>query len=156
MKTNLTSPFGTPVHRTSNKVNWQLFWRNPLTGKRTFVLEHRWLWVQAYGPIPEGYVIHHRDRNGLNNDLGNLECVSRKKHAYVHGITKTVSEHKDSERFSISYRRMCVKQRFERTRSDPEKYAKLLERQKLASQRYYLRKKTSNYLAGTSSARTPI
>ena len=31
------------------------------------------MWEQAYGPIPEGMDVHHRDENKLNNVLDNFE-----------------------------------------------------------------------------------
>jgi len=37
------------------------------------VLEHRLIWEQAHGPIPEGCTIHHRNGNRLDNRLCNLE-----------------------------------------------------------------------------------
>lgn len=42
------------------------------------------VWESANGPIPSGCVIHHRDRNPLNDDLGNLECMTRAEHAREH------------------------------------------------------------------------
>lgn len=47
---------------------------------------HRDVWTDAYGPIPKGCHIHHRDADVLNNDIENLECISpadhrRKTHA---------------------------------------------------------------------------
>ena len=44
-------------------------------GKRVF--EHREVWEQAHGPIPEGGVIHHKDHNPANNSLENLELIDR-------------------------------------------------------------------------------
>lgn len=45
---------------------------------------HQELWKSHYGPIPEGYEIHHRDGNPLNNDISNLECVTPKAHRQLH------------------------------------------------------------------------
>lgn len=41
---------------------------------------HRYLWEKQNGEIPDGYHIHHKDDNYLNNDLSNLELVSPKQH----------------------------------------------------------------------------
>ena len=57
-------------------------------GKR--VLEHRWIWEQANGPIPRGWIIHHI--NGLRNDnrLVNLLAIPRGRHStkYITEATK--------------------------------------------------------------------
>ena len=51
---------------------------NPHTGyHRRFVLKHRWLWEQKYGPIPEGHALKCRDGNKLNTDPDNWEPVPR-------------------------------------------------------------------------------
>ena len=47
-------------------------------------LAHRWIWEQENGAIPDGYVIHHDDGNKTNNDLSNLQCVSRSEHSRLH------------------------------------------------------------------------
>lgn len=49
------------------------------SGGRGFL--HRDVWEFNNGPIPEGCVIHHVDENHLNNDISNLECMSREMHA---------------------------------------------------------------------------
>lgn len=41
---------------------------------------HRDAWKTAFGPIPKGCHIHHRDGNVLNNSLDNLECVPASEH----------------------------------------------------------------------------
>lgn len=41
---------------------------------------HREVWAAAFGPIPRGCHIHHRDGNVLNNRLDNLECVPASRH----------------------------------------------------------------------------
>lgn len=47
--------------------------------------EHRMIWEEINGKIPEGFVIHHKDHNRSNNDIDNLELMSRSEHAKLHG-----------------------------------------------------------------------
>lgn len=51
---------------------------------------HRLLWEKAYGPIPKGHHIHHKDHNKLNNSLENLECLSHSDHLRLHMKISTV------------------------------------------------------------------
>lgn len=51
-------------------------------GKRT--LMHRDVWEFHNGPIPDGYDVHHRDENKLNNDIGNLECLPKSEHTRLY------------------------------------------------------------------------
>lgn len=44
----------------------------------------RWLWEQEYGPIPEGYQIHHKDHNPLNDVIENLEALPAFHHNSMH------------------------------------------------------------------------
>lgn len=57
--------------------------RDPHTGKRVPV--HRWLVEQALGrPLLPGEVVHHKDGDSLNNDLGNLIVLpSQRVHAHA-------------------------------------------------------------------------
>jgi hypothetical protein len=41
---------------------------------------HRDVWTAAFGQIPGGCHIHHRDGNVLNNRLENLECLDAREH----------------------------------------------------------------------------
>lgn len=52
--------------------------------KGTRVLEHRYVWEQAHGPIPDGWHIHHL--NGIKDDnrLENLVAMSRSDHHRNH------------------------------------------------------------------------
>ena len=50
---------------------------------RTFTL-HRLVWEVHYGPIPEGYQIHHIDFDKKNYDITNLQLVDRKTHNLIH------------------------------------------------------------------------
>ena len=45
---------------------------------------HRIIWEDHFGPIPEGFCVHHKDENKENNDTSNLECISRSAHAKHH------------------------------------------------------------------------
>ena len=45
---------------------------------------HREIWKDAFGEIPKGCVIHHKDGNSLNNKLSNLKCMSRGEHQSYH------------------------------------------------------------------------
>ena len=50
-----------------------------------YVYEHRLVWWEAHGPIPEGYIVHHVDGDELNNALENLMCVTPAEHRAIHG-----------------------------------------------------------------------
>jgi hypothetical protein len=49
-------------------------------GDRTL---HRLIWTEANGPIPDGYEIHHEDRDKTNNDLSNLRCLPKPEHSRI-------------------------------------------------------------------------
>ena len=50
--------------------------------------QHRIVWEDANGPIPEGYIVHHKNENKTDNRIENLECISRKEHSHLHGIRR--------------------------------------------------------------------
>lgn len=45
---------------------------------------HRTIWTYYYGEIPEGYDIHHRDLNPKNNDISNLQLLTKSEHWKLH------------------------------------------------------------------------
>ena len=49
------------------------------------------VWEDARGSVPRGYVIHHEDRNPLNDDLANLRCLTRAEHALEHARERAVA-----------------------------------------------------------------
>lgn len=49
------------------------------TGKRQQM--HRYVWEKHFGEIPKGYDIHHKDHNRTNNDISNLELLTKSEHA---------------------------------------------------------------------------
>lgn len=51
--------------------------------------EHRVIWEQAHGPIPDGYIIHHRNGDITDNRLENLELMMRADHSRHHNKQET-------------------------------------------------------------------
>lgn len=46
---------------------------------------HRAVWIYYHGAIPEGnYVIHHIDFDKGNNNISNLQLVTKSEHQYIH------------------------------------------------------------------------
>lgn len=54
--------------------------------EETPVSLHRAIYEKHYGKIPEGYHVHHKDGNPLNNDPSNLEAISTHQHLSEHVI----------------------------------------------------------------------
>ena len=50
--------------------------------------EHRIVWEEANGPIPKGFIVHHKNEIKHDNRLENLECISRKEHNHLHGVQR--------------------------------------------------------------------
>jgi hypothetical protein len=42
------------------------------------------VWEQHNGPLPKGFVVHHRDRKALNDVIDNLEALTRAEHINEH------------------------------------------------------------------------
>lgn len=54
---------------------------------------HRYVWEFYNGEIPEGYQIHHKDKDKSNNDISNLEAVPFSAHAKMHSKEKAAMMH---------------------------------------------------------------
>uniref|UniRef100_A0A6M3LXM7 Putative homing endonuclease n=1 Tax=viral metagenome TaxID=1070528 RepID=A0A6M3LXM7_9ZZZZ len=68
---------------------WYVYWRE--NGTRTTMPRARWVWEQANGPIPDGYVVHHKDENKENDSLDNLELMTREDHTFYHRFMDSIS-----------------------------------------------------------------
>lgn len=45
---------------------------------------HRYVWEYYNGKIPSGYEVHHIDFNRGNNDISNLQLLTREEHRKIH------------------------------------------------------------------------
>lgn len=76
-------PVGTVTIRTSKKDGRQMKWIK-IEEPAKWVVFCRHLWQKSYGPIPQGLLIHHIDRDPLNDQLSNLALVTRASHLIEH------------------------------------------------------------------------
>lgn len=67
------------------KYNGCKYWQDTSTTERM----HRYVWEYYYGAIPKGFDVHHKDHNVDNNDIFNLELLSRHDHQVLHGEEQT-------------------------------------------------------------------
>lgn len=75
------------LHHAGNKApRWEVYDR--LLGKT--VEEHKALYENAHGPIPDGAVVHHVDFDPTNNDISNLAAVDKRTHMRLHAGWKQV------------------------------------------------------------------
>lgn len=57
-------------------------------------------WESVNGPLPRGHVVHHRDRDSLNDEIDNLVALTRAQHVEEHrfeldamrGVNQTSTE----------------------------------------------------------------
>jgi len=48
--------------------------------RRRKIAVHKLVWIAAYGPIPRGYQVHHKDLDRMNPELTNLELLTIEDH----------------------------------------------------------------------------
>lgn len=71
-------------------------------GKRRKRL-HVYVWEKYNGDIPSGYEVHHKDMNKSNNEIENLEMLTRSEHAKEHGRLLTNEQKKKMAENLLKY-----------------------------------------------------
>lgn len=61
--------------KTIDSKGYVLVW----SGKK-YIKEHHKVWIDNYGKIPKGFVVHHIDENKKNNSPENLKLLEKKEH----------------------------------------------------------------------------
>jgi hypothetical protein len=64
------------------KKRWFAYWNE--NGKRFIQSKATWMWERAYGPVPEGKVVHHVDGDSEHDVLDNFELKDRDEHCSMH------------------------------------------------------------------------
>ena len=95
MPKGIPVPIGTVTRTdTLNRAGYRQLRIKTSRGWR-WILEHRWLWEQAFGSLPKGSVVHHINGNRADNRLGNLILKgSNSAHLRDHHHHRTESHRK--------------------------------------------------------------
>lgn len=67
----------------SNRRSHRVYYQRHEKWKEPPVFLHRRIYEDTYGPIPDGYHIHHKDGNTENNSPENLQALSPSEHSKV-------------------------------------------------------------------------
>lgn len=79
------------IDDTHQRFNGKTYFRNKRGWfQSTYSTIHRDVWKYHNGDIPKGYDIHHIDGDKANNQIENLQCLTRKEHRKLHGKPATV------------------------------------------------------------------
>lgn len=52
--------------------------------RKCYMKKHHYVWIKYNGKIKDGYIIHHKDGNKLNNNIENLGCMLKIEHDKFH------------------------------------------------------------------------
>lgn len=79
---------------TYNKRNYYLYKGSKYfetSSKGKYRRLHQQVWFDNFGEIPKDFDVHHKDENVYNNNISNLELLTKKDHC-KHHMTKRVKE----------------------------------------------------------------
>lgn len=77
-------------------------------GRTTVAYLHREIYKNEVGEIPDGNHIHHIDKNPLNNDVTNLQCLTMQEHHSLHS-REYCNTHKEKIRANLDRIRPMTK-----------------------------------------------
>src|SRR6478609_3981300 len=63
---------------------------------------HTAVWEYHFSKVPKGFVVHHKDYNPANNDISNLELISKGDHNALHNYERIKDNPDWFERFNSS------------------------------------------------------
>lgn len=69
-------------YKFTKDIKTDYYLSSTINGKRYRL--HRYVWEWYNGTIPKGYDIHHKDHNKFNNEIDNLELLSKAEHLKRH------------------------------------------------------------------------
>lgn len=72
------------ISETIQKFNGVSYYKCGAYFQRRGVRLHRVVWEYHNGKIPDGYDVHHKDKDRTNNDIDNLELLVRSEHQRMH------------------------------------------------------------------------
>ena len=90
------------VSDTQKKFVGLKFYRNAGKNFCCTISIHRFVWTYFNGEIPDGYDIHHRDFNHDNNDVANLELVTKDAHQKIHAAIKSARKPDKKSKFTCA------------------------------------------------------
>lgn len=64
---------------------------------------HRQIWIDCNGPIPKGYIVHHKNKDTFDNSISNLELLSPSEHAIHHLNDRKVEKFGICEQCKVSF-----------------------------------------------------
>jgi len=76
-------PLGSVVERTRRREGYPRAWVK-VAEPNKWELRARLVWAKHNGPIPSGMIVHHKDRNALNDEIGNLQMMTKAEHMDEH------------------------------------------------------------------------
>ena len=78
-------PMGTKKIRKENKTNTLRKWIK-IAEPSGWIEYSKFIWIKHNGQIPKGFLIHHIDKDALNNKIENLSLLTRKGHINIHRV----------------------------------------------------------------------
>jgi hypothetical protein len=77
-------PIGTvTIRQRKNRVEGPRAWVK-VAEPNVWILRAVLIWEATHGPVPVGMVVHHRNRDTLDDSIGNLEAQTRRRHLAEH------------------------------------------------------------------------
>jgi hypothetical protein len=73
---------------------------NPNGKRPRAVRMHIYVWEKHNGPVPEGFHIHHKDKNKDNNSIENLVLLSEAEHLSMHGLERSEQARKNVVKYA--------------------------------------------------------